>query len=259
MAGWKMSKSQPTLDQRIATALGADGKVDDLQALTAEVEDGIREGAKIVEVEREKSLDPTTQDAEAAAQRSAAADLRCRRYAAALLRLREKLNQARADEVGAAWHADYKQVAAERDAMEERFKRYFSLVEEMITLFVEVAAVNREISCVNSEAPDGVHDRLKTLSAEASISKNCVLPDWKAAALWPPPQPTLAQSYAAMTMPQHDPTYSADWARAREARAEQLRAEQQRRADYYANLTKQQEERQNREERERFMQSQRQS
>jgi hypothetical protein len=258
--GAEMSKQTQSLDERIGQALAADAKtttIEDLQSLIADVENGIREGDKVVEMERAKSLDPVVPDADAAAQRSNSAELKCRRLGTALVRLRKLLSAARADEMKTQWYADCKQVAAERCGMEERFKRYFSLVDEMIDLFADVAAVNREISRVNSAAPDGVNDRLAPLATEASISKNCVLPDFKGAALWPPPQPTLAASYAAMTMPQYDPAYSADWARAREVRADQLGVERQRRADYYANLTKQQEERQNREERAAFEEAQR--
>ena len=81
-----------------------------------------------------------------------------------------------------------------------------------------------------------------------------MLPDWHDPDrnLWPPPKPSLAAAYAALMEPQHDPRYTADRAKAMEARAEAIRAEQQRVADYYKQLTREQEERVNAEERARF-------
>ena len=58
-------------------------------------------------------------------------------------------------------------------------------------------------------------------------------------------------------MPAYDRRFSADWAKDNERHAAGQRAEQQRMADYYARLTQQQEERENKEARERFAAGQR--
>jgi hypothetical protein len=89
--------------------------------------------------------------------------------------------------------------------------------------------------------------------------KNLVLPDPDRPSrnLWPPRKPSVAEQYAAtMAVPALPGANwaSEDWQR---LRAEAVRREQQRHAEYYRNLTKQQEARQNAEERERFAQSQR--
>ena len=52
-------------------------------------------------------------------------------------------------------------------------------------------------------------------------------------------------------VPQHDPRYSDDWADHQGERAESIRAEQKRLSDHYENLTRQQEDRENAEERSR--------
>jgi hypothetical protein len=82
--------------------------------------------------------------------------------------------------------------------------------------------------------------------------KNLVLPDPEHPArnLWPPPQPSLAEQYAAsMGAPAHP---GADWAEWQRRRAEAVRAEQERLARYYEQAGRQQEARQNAEERARF-------
>jgi hypothetical protein len=67
----------------------------------------------------------------------------------------------------------------------------------------------------------------------------------------------MAAAFAAIAMPSHDRRFSADWAKENERRAPGQRAEQQRHADFLARMTKEQEERENREARERFAESQR--
>ncbi len=74
--------------------------------------------------------------------------------------------------------------------------------------------------------------------------------------MWPPPRPSIAAAVAA-TVPAYNRRFSADWAKDNEHRAAAQRAEQQRIADYYARRTREQEERENREARERFAASQR--
>ncbi|MFY9898283.1 MAG: hypothetical protein WAK67_10865 [Xanthobacteraceae bacterium] len=66
---------------------------------------------------------------------------------------------------------------------------------------------------------------------------------------WPPPRPSMASAFAATFLPAHDP---ANWANDYERRAAAQQAERQRMAQYYERLTKDQEERENREARERF-------
>jgi hypothetical protein len=67
----------------------------------------------------------------------------------------------------------------------------------------------------------------------------------------------MAAAFAAIAMPSYDRRFSGDWAKENERRAAGQRAEQQRMADYYARTTREQEERENKEARERFDESQR--
>ena len=66
----------------------------------------------------------------------------------------------------------------------------------------------------------------------------------------------MAAAFAASMVPAYDP---ADWANNYERRAAAQQAERQRMTDHYARLTKEQEDRENREARERFAASQRKS
>src|SRR5262249_2420338 len=102
---------EPTLDQRISQALGGNGRVaiEDLQRLCCAIENAIREGAKEVREEHERSLDPSTVDADQAAQRSASADLRCQRLARALVTLRARILQQERRE---RWSARFERHAA---------------------------------------------------------------------------------------------------------------------------------------------------
>jgi hypothetical protein len=72
-----------------------------------------------------------------------------------------------------------------------------------------------------------------------------------------PPRPSAAAAFAAMNMRGPDHRFTPDWAKDNERRAAAQRAEQQRVADYYARTTKEQEDRENAEARERFAEGQR--
>ena len=76
--------------------------------------------------------------------------------------------------------------------------------------------------------------------------------------VWPPPRPSAAAAFAAMNMRGPDHSFTADWAKDNERRAAAQRAEKQRMADYYARTTKEQEDRDNAEARERFLAQQQQ-
>jgi hypothetical protein len=67
----------------------------------------------------------------------------------------------------------------------------------------------------------------------------------------------MASAFAATSMVACDRRFSADWWKDNERRAAGRRAEQQRIADYYARMTKEQEDRQNAEAREAFLEQQR--
>jgi hypothetical protein len=116
---------QPTLDDKINAALGNSRMaIDDLQQLLGEIETGIREGAKQVRQEHDRSLDPSTSpvDRDQAAQRSASADLECRRLARALVTLRARLAEILQQERRECWSARFERHAADCDALAKEFR-----------------------------------------------------------------------------------------------------------------------------------------
>ena len=88
-----------------------------------------------------------------------------------------------------------------------------------------------------------------------SLLTSVVLVDWNSGRqIWPPPRPSMASAFAATLVPAYNP---ADWAKDNDRRAAAQQRERQYIADYYARATREQEERENREARERFAASQR--
>jgi hypothetical protein len=259
----RLRDPEPTLDQRIGQALG-NGKIatDDLQALLPQIEDGIRESHKVSEQERARSLDPgiAQGDAEAAVQQADAAVLKCRRYATALVRLRERLAETVHAEHCDNWQADASKVAARVEAAATRLvERYAELIEPLVAILTEVEAVNAEVGRINGSAPDGVHRRLGKI--DLSHLSSLVLPDpaHPGRKLWPV-ETSLAVAFVQSKAWSGDPRqHSAEWWKVKQEQQEREREQQQRQAEALRRMTVEQERRQNDEERERFARSQRRS
>jgi hypothetical protein len=76
--------------------------------------------------------------------------------------------------------------------------------------------------------------------------------DWASGRqVWPPPRPPMGAAFAASMMAPYDGRFTADWAKDREQRVAAVRVEQQRVANHLAHQTREQEERDNAETRER--------
>src|SRR5262245_53427041 len=249
----KVERRPTTLDQRIGQAL--DGKVvaaDDLQHLIGEVEAAIEGADKIAKQERERSLDPMASpaDAEQAAQRAVVVELKRDRLKTALPRLQEKHSEARRIESADRWHAIANKVEIAVDAVVEQLAHYRQWADQIVAVLREAEATNEQVARINGVVPDGIDRRVGKV--DLAWAQNLVLPDPGRPDhnLWPPPRPSFAESYAAsMAVAPHP---GADWARAQAANADTIRERQRRQGEYYENLTREQEERQNREERERF-------
>src|SRR5262249_18264164 len=126
-------------------------------------EDAIREGAKQVRQERERSVDPTVSasDAEQAAQRSSNADLKCQRLTAALVRLRARLTEALQQERRERWSARYARHNADCDALgKELAETYNATTAKLVELLQRIEACDRDSSAINHDAPDDEHKRL---------------------------------------------------------------------------------------------------
>jgi hypothetical protein len=248
---------QQTLEVRVAAALGGKICIDDLEVLIPDIQSGISAADATARQERERSLDPTVApgEAESAHHRASVHELQRDRLSAALPRVRQKLAEALAADAEDRWRSDADRVEARAAAAEERLAGYRDLAEQIVALIAEAEATNKEAARVNHEAPDDVHRRVYRVDLAQFEKLVLPDPDNPGRNLYPPHRPSVAEEYAAsMGAPYHP---GADWVAHQQQRAEQARAAAAQHAEYLANQTKMQEERQNREARENFERSQR--
>jgi hypothetical protein len=261
----EQAMSKPTLVQRIAAALGDDKvSANDLEQLLVETEAGI------VKADKERTSDQTLSlDPKAARQAMADATFAANRLRAWLAKLRERYQQA----CEQAWVGEYEAEAQVLDEesiqlAQELRETYPPAHNKLSNLFTRIAAHRQRISALHQRRPPGV----ESVRDPELIARNLDRFDRERPSLlaevhlldldsgrqaWPPPQPLMAAVVAASMLPASGRCFSSDWWKDREEGAARQRAEQQRLADYYARTTKEQEERENAEARERFAASQR--
>jgi hypothetical protein len=252
------------LEKRIASALTADVKSADIAALIAETEVAITWAS---EAERAKALDPIVSPdaAKAHAAMQDAAFMRGR-LRTVLPRLQQRYQEVVAQEYLAQWEKDYEAVKVEHDALAAEFREvYQQAAAKLVDLLTRMTACDRECHRVNVRAPAGEPRRLagaelaargleRFSTADPSIASELKLPDFEHSVrmAWPPPRPSMAAAFRATMMPASDRRFSGDWWKDGEEGAARQRAEQQRIADTYSRMTREQEDRENAEARERF-------
>jgi hypothetical protein len=258
-----MNKQLPTLEERIDFALQPDAAVTsvELAALIEEAEDGIAKAEKKRAIDQTLSLDPA-----AARQAIADATFAADRLRILLSKLQARYQQVRDDEERTAWLAELDALKPERDALAEELREvYPDAVTKIVDLFVRIAENDKALSERLQGRPAGVMGRLLSAELHArgleSFSNN--MPSLLTAVhlidldtgrqIWPPPQPSMAAAFAAIAMPSYGRRFTADWWKDTERRAAAQRVEQQRIADC---TTKEQEDRENAEARERFLEQQ---
>jgi hypothetical protein len=131
------------------------------------------------------------------------AEFRRDRLRTALPRLRERHNAVAAAEYAADWNSDCDKVEAERDKLARKFTEvYPKVVAQLVDLFDQMEALDKEIGRVNGSAPRGEHRRLLeveltargldrfTVNYRPPIPENARLPDFEESAktVWPRPQ-----------------------------------------------------------------------
>jgi hypothetical protein len=241
------------LDSRISAALSNGAAIDD-ENLVQDIEWSIEQSARIAEQERELSLDPTTSSSEAeqASQRAALAELKRDRYKAALPRIQKKFAAAERSAALAKFSGDADEVAAWVAAAEKKLaSTYSTCATQIAAALKEAEAANQEVDRVNGAAPDGINRRISRV--DLKHLKDLVLPDaeHRGRKLWPPRRPiTLFGDPASL-----DERDRADMVKSQQrALADAIASERerpQRIAAQFEQLTREQEERWNREERER--------
>jgi len=250
--------SKLTLEKRIADALNNNIAAIDLAALLTETEAAITQAST---AERERALDPMlSPDPTAARVAMDDAEFMCNRLRTMLPRLTKRYQEVDAAEAFARWDKERDDLEVRRDAAAKRFTKYPALVAELVAIFSECAAIDKEISGLNGRAPSGARNLKSTEvvargigafnSTEPSIVKTAVLPDYdhSAQTAWPIRE---VVDWASIAPVQYHP--GADWAAARsdadavQKQPDAVQRERQRIESYYRDLTRAQEERRRRE------------
>ena len=171
--------------------------------MLVEVENEVSEATKKVELER--ALDINT-DVATVHRPLTGNELVRSRLRSVLPQLQQKYAVARERESVAQWQIEYNHVEALRDKMAEKWARVPKLIDELIEIFRENEALNKQMSNVNGAAPPG---KRRLLDAELlwrgldafsrsqpPISKGTTLPICEQSELsaWPP-KPTFSPAF----------------------------------------------------------------
>jgi hypothetical protein len=257
-----MTDQEQSLEDRLGVALADEtASASGLAALVAECEQAIDE----IESDWEAAFDVRRwPDAKEALAHREGCAFRSDRLKSLLPELRQRHQQAAEAEQLAEWMLDADRLEAERDALAQKWtETYPALVDKLIELLTETAALEQKISALHQRRQAGVSRHLSGPEVTARrlerfdrghppIPDRLVLPDWinSARTVWPPPP---QRDFSVLAVPHH-PQFSPDWSSPEvlAAREEAARADRERAAKYAEWQTRVQEERVNREERERF-------
>jgi len=245
-------------DKRIAAALTAsDISAVEIANLIVEVENALADAEQNAVAVRKAAIDPIAfPDAVKARAATEIATLTVDRLRTAQSRLTQRYTDVEAQEYLARWKADRDHVEKLRDAAAAEFSKCRALIEQIAIIFSNTEAVAKECSRVNGASPPGQrHVQGPELTArhlagfsasDPSVLKSTVL-FWDGKKIWPPVQKPISVLMA--SPPQHDARFSSDWHAARSGtdQKDQPNANQKM-ADYYASLTKEQDERRHRED-----------
>ena len=255
------------LERKISVALTDTASATALAALIQETE------AVIAAAEKEQAVDSRSSDPRAARQAIIDAMCTTNQLGPLLLKLQERYQEVHEQdqivtwlaEREATWLAEHDAWIAGRDALSEELRDvYPEPTRRMADLIVRIAANDKALNELNRTCPDGVHRHLLSVELHArgldsfshdtpSFLTSICLFDWDTGRqICPPAQPSMGAALAATMMPGSDQRFSSDWWKDREEGAARQRAQQQGMADYYARMTKEQENRENAEARERF-------
>jgi hypothetical protein len=230
------------LEERINSALDADTMPSgDLEVLLAEVEGAVADARAEAKQSHAQARDIACTDYTAAHARAVAAELTVDRLQGVVPDLQAKRRQATAQEYRERWLADFRHVEAKRDLAAGAFARYPEIVAELITIFQQAEAADKEVQRVNAAAPGS--QRLQTVELHArklerftratpSLAKTVQLPDYQESEklLWPPRVPRDMSLFAPVIAPAAGP----DWYKYADARVAERQADAERVANYNA-------------------------
>ena len=261
-------KDHPTisLERKITAALTDTTPAADLAALIEETE------AVIAVAEKEQAVDPRSADPRAARQ-ALDAMVAVNRLGPLLFKLQARYRDVHQQEQmvtwqaerEATWLAEHDTLKGARDALAEELRDvYPAPTIKIAELFARIAAIDKAIDDLNRKRPDGVQRHMLSVELHArglenfssntpSLLTSVCLFDWDTGRqICPPQRQSMAAAFAATMVSASDRRFSGEWWKDTDDGAASRRAEQQRIADYYARMTKEQEDRENAEAQERF-------
>jgi hypothetical protein len=260
-----MNMPPMTLEQRIDFAIQPDAALTsvDIAALVEEAEAAIAKAEEEHSIDLRLSLDP-----KAAREAIADATFAANRLRSLLTKLQARHRQVREQEQLTVWLTEYDTLKRERDALAEELREvYPDAAAKIMDMFSRLAANDEKLSNLHLARLPGVTRHLLSAELHArrldsfsrdmpSLATLVQLFDWNSGRqIWPPRPPSPASAFAPVVPSGR--CYTADWAKDDGQRAAALQRERQRIADFYARSTREQEERENAEVRERFAESQR--
>ena len=131
-------------------------------------------------------------------------------------------------------------VEQERDALTaEVSKSYPALIGKLMDLFERVKQMDHEVARINGDAPNDAGRRVDSVGVRADIAPSTRLVDLSGKPVWPPTPPPILPEQVMPVLPHP----GADWWEANEQRDRQRHADAVRIANYYANQTKEREDR----------------
>jgi len=227
-----------TLAERIAAALGGNGSPitsEALSSLFSEAADALLDVEQ--QVNQAKALDPTVLDDTRTALDQAI--WRRDKLEAAVQALRTKHQQMLAQERQATWNRDADTIEARRDELTEVFaSTYPEIISQLIKLFARVKEMDAEVDQINGSAPNSEGRRLLPVGVRPDIALNTKLLGLSGQLVWPPHRPILPEQVMPIIGGPGPNWFDAIQQRDQERHADAVRV-----ANYYAQQTRDREQR----------------
>lgn len=162
-------KNEPSLDERIASALSDDGlSFEYLRDLYLELDRAVGDHEEKARQARARSIDPTNLHGGSARSEAEDHEFYAMRLRNAATPLGEVCQKARAREAEARWNSEANQVELEAaQTADILLETYSKTTDFLISVFKIMAAIDHKIDYVNATAPSGIHRRLCGVEAVA--------------------------------------------------------------------------------------------
>jgi hypothetical protein len=244
------------LERQIGAALSSSNETASaLQNLFFQLERALPAAAEYARLENERALDPTqAPDPHQARQSAEDANFLSNRLASLKSRLSVACARQIEKETAAAYLEKFNQFLPEHDALEQEFaEQYQLLVGKLVELFERLRDFQQRARTALGDPPASV-PVLAPINGAALLDKIKLVALADGKELWPPPSIPLGVTLAQGMKFAFDPRFSSEWGNAKlqEARITAAQREAERTAARFRQMTVEQEQRQNEEEKQRF-------